>query len=138
MRNQLFSFFIFIFCLITAQSSVYANTIVSCGEAHGKAYYFPNAIEPSGGWKNDGYSGGVNNLIELADGKFDIEFGGGKSILNSGGNVIPLGTAKTMFLTSVMSSVELYIFDTEKKKLAILQYRTGLVDKAATYIADCR
>ena len=117
--------------------SANAEAVMSCGEASGKAYYFPHALEPNGEWKNDGYSGGVNNLVRLADGNYDIEFGGGKSINNSGGRVIPLGPDGRIFLTSVMSAIELYIFDREKNKLAILQYRTGLADKAATYIADC-
>ena len=122
-KSGVFTFFIFVCCLIAVQLVAQAKTVVSCGEAQGKAYYFPHALEPKGGWKNDGYSGGVNNLVELSDGKFDIEFGGGKSILNSGGKVIPLGgISKLMFLTSVMSSLEIYIFDTEKNKLAISGY----------------
>ncbi|XDZ65346.1 hypothetical protein AB8880_10505 [Alphaproteobacteria bacterium LSUCC0684] len=123
---------------LTLISEVSAETIISCGEAHGKAYYFPNTLDTSGRWVNDGYSGGVNRLIRESDGSYDIEFGAGKSIKNSGGNVILLSEGSTMiFLSLVLSTIELYIFDRGTDKLSILQYRTGLADKAATYIADC-
>ena len=136
-----------IICLLTLGQSAFANTILTCGENKGHAFYFVGQlVKPKdAGWHEDGISGGKTALSLSAD-NLDILFSDASGHLQSasatGGQVALLGTDGTWITVLVNyqnATTELYTFNLKTKIYAISSHKYGAspIQKASTFIGRC-
>lgn len=123
----------------------YAETIVSCGETNGQAYYFETPLLNDGdvGWTDDGISDGAIALVRSGE-EWDIltkDSIGMISASSQGAGVYfvdAYGAFITLLVNYPSGSKELYTFDLQRNQVTWSQHKFGVTfDKAHTMIGTC-
>ena len=131
-----------------APSAVLAETVMTCGESKGHAFFHTGPLVPreKAGFAEDGISGGKTSLVRKQDGKYGIYFvdvsGSIKSVEDQGGVIIPFRTASDGLISLLLlypdQLTEIYAFNPKTKKLVLLQHKyNSFVNKSAVYESDC-
>ena len=146
MQNFFSVFLIFIACVTSAN----AQTILTCTNPKGQAYYPYQGVMPKdkSGWSADAITGGSFSLSKIGDRKYDILYIDStkrvQSTSQSGGEVILVSATdnEMTFLVNYSGvNIETYFFFKNKSNnyemlLSQTKYGAGIA-KVALYQADC-
>lgn len=117
MKSIKFFYFAIFLTFAILSSSIHAQTVASCGEVEGYAYYHYSALvsKKNSGFDKDKITGGITTFQKMADGSFDILIVDTRkkiiSMVQEGGKVVLLRKGAkdaTFLLYFPNNSIEIY------------------------------